>query len=506
MMRASPALVLAVLMLMPVAVSAASPAPWTEMKFCACRDGLDTRSWDWGGLRYYMYNMSAVFIAGLCVASSPVLIDVDGDGADDMFFASCDGNTYAIHGRDYRVMWAVKAGYGLVSPAAADLDGDGVIDIVVGGPGGLYALNSLSGEVEWVVNGSFHRAVPAIADIDGDGELEVVANEMGGYVTIIDAFGEIELRQFLGHEAVHTPAVGDVTGDGVDDIVAVEGPFLHILTHGPSGWSLLTADLNATINGFPSLHDVDGDGVPDILVVAGETLYAISFSSWVLWSASVQGETYTSPSVGDIDGDGKTEVIVPMSDGIFVFSLNGSLEASYPGADASFGSVIVADIDGDGSEEMIVARYDGRVEIVDVGTYGSYFSGIEYVGITGGPIMAPPSIGDVDGDGFPEVVVGSRDFRLYVIDGVPEEVVTTPTTTQASTTTTSSTSPATTQHMTSQAPTPSTASATTPPGFTTGPAPMVWRPNTALLAALAVLLAAIVALALLGSRLRRSRV
>ncbi len=508
-MRAALALMLAALILAPTAMRAASPVPWTEMKFCACRDGLDPRTWGWGGLRYYMYNMSAIFTAGLCIASSPVLVDVDGDGSDDIFFASCDGNTYGIHGRDYRVMWGVKAGYGLVSPAAADLDGDGVVDIVVGGPGGLYALNSLTGGVEWVINGSFHRAVPAIADVDGDGELEVVANEMGGYVTVVSASGEVELRQFLGHEAVHAPAVGDVTGDGIDDIVAVEGSFIHILTHGPGGWSLLTADLNATINGFPALHDIDGDGVPDILVVAGETLYAVSFSSWVLWSASVHGEIYTSPSVGDIDGDGEAEVVVPTSDGIFVFSLNGSLKSFYPGVDASFGSVIIADIDGDGSKEMVVARYDGRVEIVDVGTYGSYFSGIEFVGITGGPIMAPPSIGDIDGDGLPEVVVGSRDFRLYIIDGVPEEAVMTPATTSTTTTSitsVSSPSPTSLKTTTTQAVTTSTTSAATLHGFTTGPAPMVWRPNTGLLAALAVLLAAVVALAVLGGKLRWSRV
>lgn len=503
-MRALIPLLLALVLLFPIVSGASSPSPWAEMKFSTYRDGLDNRVWDWGSMRYYSYNMSAVFTAGLCIASSPVLVDVDGDGADDIFFASCDGNTYALHGRDYGVMWAVKAGYGLVSPAAADLNGDGIIDIVIGGPGGLYALNSLTGAAEWVVNGSFHRAVPAVADVDGDGSLEVVANEMSGYVTIIDFGGYVELRQFLGHEAVHAPAVGDVTGDGVDDVVAVEGTFLHVLTHAGGSWSLFTADLNATINGFPSLHDVDGDGALDILVVAGETLYAISFRSWILWSANVRGETYTSPSVGDVDGDGEDEIVVPSSDGLFIFSLNGSLEASYPGVDASFGSVIIADIDGDGSLEMIVARYDGRVEIVDIGTYGTYFGGIEYEGITGGPIMAPPSIGDVDGDGLPEVVVGSRDFRLYIIDGIPEEAVTA----LATTPTTTSSSSSTTPQMTTptQAATTSTASATTPSGFTTGPAPMVWRPNTGLLAALAVLLAAVIALAVLGSRLRRSRV
>lgn len=136
-MRATPVtglfLFVAIILAVQASLASTEEGWWLELKYSSSRAGYDPRVWDWGGRTYYDFVMEPVFTAGLCIASSPVVADVDGDGADDIIFASCDGNTYALHGGDYNVLWATSTGMGLVSPAAiGDVDGDGVPEVVIG--------------------------------------------------------------------------------------------------------------------------------------------------------------------------------------------------------------------------------------------------------------------------------------------------------------------------------------------------------------------------------------
>lgn len=107
---------------------------------------------------------------------------------------------FATDGGAFGVRWNTELGNGnpgvtqgnRSSPALADLEGDGRLEVVEGiegADGGLAVLDSVSGSVKWFLPlpGTLGvNASPAVGDIDGDGKLEVVFSAFDGYVYALD--------------------------------------------------------------------------------------------------------------------------------------------------------------------------------------------------------------------------------------------------------------------------------------------------------------------------------
>ncbi|MFQ5558073.1 MAG: FG-GAP-like repeat-containing protein, partial [Acidimicrobiales bacterium] len=146
-------------------------------------------------------------------SSSPVIADIDGDGANEVVVGHQDGILRAYEG-DGSLRWATAAVPGIgagcraqsgptavdSSPAVADLDGDGTAEVIVGlgstwrsgQNGSLLVLDGPSGAIEWRWAGGRDRdtipantgvpdgwcdgvfTTPAVADVDGDGSLDIV--------------------------------------------------------------------------------------------------------------------------------------------------------------------------------------------------------------------------------------------------------------------------------------------------------------------------------------------
>ncbi len=480
------------------AVVSGDGGSWVTFKHDPARSGsFSDAVWGWEGRTYYDYVQLWNFTADLCVASSPVIADLDGDGMNDISVASCDGFEYAVRGVDGSLLWKVETSGGLANPSVADLDGDSIPEVVVAGASGnLYCIYGRSGSVEWVVEGFFQGATTLVSDVDGDGDVEVVANGLDGKVIVVGRDGTVEHVVEVGKEAVSAPAAGDVDGDGSLEVVVGEGHFINIVKFVNGSPRVFTVELPAEVHGSPSLHDASGDGVLDIFVVSGSDLLAIDFlNRRIIWEAPISGDVYSSPSFGDVDGDGDDEVLVSSTDGLFVFGIDGSVKAALTGVNAGFASPIIGDVDGDGRNEVIVARYDGELDILDLSNASDFLTAAEGFFQTNGPLMATPAVGDVDGDGLPEIVVGSRDFRLYCIDGlltepVPQQTVSAQTTSQ--------------NEVTQRTTTTSTVAAGNSGGsqitVSPGPAPREFRPNLALIASLVVGGAVIIALAYVKTR------
>lgn len=194
---------------------------------------------------------------------------------------------------------------------------------------------------------------PAVADLDGDGVPEVIAHSIGGAVSVFSPDGETVLEtdtsrstygagSNVGDSAVlpliNSPSVGDVDGDGTLDIVTgatgigymlgglargervdfdqmvaawsgVDGSFL-------AGWPRVVDDLPFFLN--PAIGDIDGDRAMEVIAgTRGGLAHAWSGDGEQPsgWPKLVGGWVIASPAIGDITGDGVLDVVLGTRDG-----------------------------------------------------------------------------------------------------------------------------------------------------------------------------------------------
>ncbi len=170
---------------------------------------------------------------GAKVLSCPVLADVDADGEPELFAMARDGrvwgfrirDTDGVAGPDPLPGWPVALesyGYTPPSPAVADLDADGVPEIVVPGKGTLAILRA-----DGTAFPGWPGALPApainspvIADLDGDGALDLLVGteDRRLHALRLDGTALPGWPREFREQPWSTPYVADVDGDGDLDV------------------------------------------------------------------------------------------------------------------------------------------------------------------------------------------------------------------------------------------------------------------------------------------------
>ncbi len=352
--------------------------------------------------------------------SSPAIVDLDRDGKDEVVVVASilrdipnagarqgfenTAPLFAVDGSG-NLQWQVTDGVVPFSvPAVADIDGDAILDIVVGGGANLlrYDANGvrLAGwQVETLNDITVY--VPVIADVDGIPEngLEIVActpvlglpNAAQLYVW--DQDGSLHDPAWpKSLEACHAPAVVDLDGDptnGREIVMAIDHAapdvdpgtgFLNTFTvfawHADgtdvSGWPhRFLRDPNMfpddRILPSPSVGDVDGDGDMEVVVgtygqgdQANGNLFVFHHDgtldpNWPRWAGTAQTPaTFGGTALGDLDSDGRLEIVTGSFLGVYVFRHDGSQFEGFPRLTTdNFAQPMIADLDGDGRSEIV---------------------------------------------------------------------------------------------------------------------------------------------------------
>ncbi len=157
------------------------------------------------------------------------------------------------------------------SPALADMNGDGFLDIVAASPNGrVYVFDRNGAPVApWTASSRFSSltsdatlAGPVVADIDGDRVNDVVVGDETGSLAALSGASGAMLPGFpivLAAEASGTPALCDCDGDGMSEIVTVDyGGTVHVWDYdfpfspaGPAPWPQFHHDARRTGSSEP---------------------------------------------------------------------------------------------------------------------------------------------------------------------------------------------------------------------------------------------------------------
>jgi hypothetical protein len=233
----------------------------------------------------------------------------------------------------------------------------------------------------------------------------------------------------LGPGGEPSPSFADLDGDGKDDL---------ILADSDGRIHALRPDMSE-LPGWP----VTADAIP---LPSGAAAYSGGSLPQTVYAELAAG----SPAVGDLEGDGSPEVVVADSEGkVYVFRPDGSRKPGFPvQTNRTFSSdavrnadnrvhwsisanPILGDLDGDSKPEIIVGANDrhvyvwkhdasplagwpvlirdpAKVQSVDPVTHKITFKAGAGQRI-GSKIIVPPSLGDLDGDGILEVLVGVNE-------------------------------------------------------------------------------------------------
>ncbi len=454
--------------------------------------------------------------------------DVNGDGYSDIIIGAPHDNV--VHGRAFvyqgsstglttSASWTAELGddrfeFGTSVSSAGDVNGDGFSDVIVGIPnafnwvseeeehgsvrvyhGSLAGLNSSAafGRAGPQRGCSYGYSVSGAGDLNGDGYADVIIGApayqtspftfLDGHVQIlygsIDGIDDLTHWEISGDEQITSlggsvSTAGDVNGDGYADALIGGQGGAAVFMGGSSGvsatatWTIVTsANLITCVS---CAGDVNGDGFSDVLVgdpgfpnsQSGEgraLLYigsasGLTTSSWSTEGGQV-GANYgrSVSSAGDVNGDGFSDVIVgaPLfmvgpnqqgsalvfhgaADGLSQAS-NWTFEGNLATANLGWSIACAGDVNGDGYSDAIIGapRYDngqtdeGRVLVSHGRTSGTYLTdwsaeSNQATSLFGSSVCGA---GDVNGDGYDDVIIGAYYFdngqtdegRVFVYHG-----------------------------------------------------------------------------------------
>ena len=297
-----------------------------------------------------------IVFPGRAFHASPLLNDVDGDGQPELLLASSDGS----------VVWTRLDAQGKYS-SDTDLQLPSFAEV---GNSSLLAVRERSGARRAASQSDHRLGLPASA-------AAVAAARRAADAPVSDGVS--------GH-VVATPAIGDLDGDGSDELVLAVAYY----------------------------SEVQGEEHAEL---ASVVCFDLAARRW-RWHARLRSaqHVYSAVALGDLDGDGALEVALGSADGaVSVLDSSGAARAGFPvaiGRGAIEAPLVLEDVGGDADLELLIATMSGWIVCL------SAMGRVRWERDLGSAIAGAPVVGDLAGrgDGALAVVAATRSGAVWALD------------------------------------------------------------------------------------------
>ncbi len=324
------------------------------------------------------------------------------------------------------------------APAFGDIDGDGEGEIVVTtilgtSQGTIYAWHKDGSPVTgFPVTHGYSTRTPVLADLDGDGALEIIINKRLyplGEEWVYKGDGSVLWSAPLNHVPASSAAVGDITGDGIPEVVCESYLSLYAMDNMGNVLPGFPFNLPSGVtNSYssPVLADVDGDGIREIIFGSQSSsgqgyVHIIKNDGTVYpgWPKTTGNWVYTPPAVGYIDNDNILDVAVgdqvlsgtPV-DYAYAWDVNGNSLSGFPigPVNAINSQIILADLDNDGTTDLIFDD-NGSNEYHGYSSNGTILPGWPITVTGDNTFYEMPALADINNDGVLDLLgAGNQGF------------------------------------------------------------------------------------------------
>jgi hypothetical protein len=351
------------------------------------------------GQELFVRNHDATMLAGwpkllAGLQATPSLADLDGDGKLEIVVSAktgTEGDTLRCYRWDGALLWSVTASCCnrvFRTPAIADVDGDGMLDVAAIAAGTTTLpdkLHLLRGNTGASFSGfpktlsGYGRQYVAATDLDGDGDLELVtlAAEAWHHTgAVVSGYPKgTGLTRFMAADAGNGGAPEWWGGGGGSGGAVINLGVFNLDVQAVPDWP----ESICTSNPPPSLCDIDGDGELEMAISSINTCSAKGYTylyrndGTPMTGFPADKGNFSSGDevlIGDISGDGAIKFLNGATEGsftpqgrIFAFREDGGSESGFPWTFTNYrlGSEetgFLADLDLDGDVEYAIWGYD----------------------------------------------------------------------------------------------------------------------------------------------------